>query len=502
MKDLKKVIENACQDAKKELYNIENELNKILQLYDKKKIIIIPNSEKIENNNNNNNINDKEKNKQISNKNGSDKKEENLKLKNDIEYNRKEFKRPNHYIIYSEKNRLENSKRDYEGTNIDMNFIVNLVDCSIKFEDLEKIISILENDIGNGEIIPQERVKELIRENFPNYENYIDKICQYFFTRRELFKKSLLRKFWKEQKSSDKYITTTFRRREREKMKTRKNKENELESLEKIKNVRKLSNTLISRILTLMNQKEEEKKIMININEYIFKSEIAYLKGEKIPKEIEESFKKDIEILKEIQNSIDKQNEDFIPPKNINKDYNYHQISESDSTTSHQSTLINDNEKNKKQKEKNVVKKKNVKNHKNHIINNSKYNFTSIHKILELPEIEKNDNEENTLKLRIRYNRSNMIVVDRYIQNKKSFNPFNDSFNKEILKLKNYNEDLLLDENKEKNFNDFYDKFLKKNIDNYYFFSDSESDNDNFQNQLKIFQNSHKQFLRQKREHS
>ena len=43
---------------------------------------------------------------------------------------------------------------------------------------------------------------------------------------------------------------------------------------------------------------------------------------------------------------------------------------------------------------------------------------------------------------------------------------------------------------------------LKKNIDDYYFFSDSESDNDNFQNQLKIFQNSHKQFLRQKREHS
>ena len=154
----------------------------------------------------------------------------------------------------------------------------------------------------------------------------------------------------------------------------------------------------------------------------------------------------------------------------------------------------------KNKKKKILLRKKNVKNHKNYT--NSKYNFTSIHKILELPEIEKNDNEDNTLKLRIRYNRSNMIVVDRYIQNKNSFNPFNDSFNKEILKLKNYNEDLLLDENKEKNFNDFYDKFLKKNIDDYYFFSDSESDNDNFQNQLKIFQNSHKQFLRQKREHS
>ena len=181
-------------------------------------------------------------------------------MKNDIEYNRKEFKRPNHYIIYSEKNRLENSKRDYEGTNIDMNFIVNLVDCSIKFEDLEKIISLLENDIGTGEQIPPERVKELIRENYPQYENYIDKISQYFFTRREVFKKSFLRKFWKEQKSTDKYITTTFRRREREKMKTRKNKQNELESLEKIKDVKKLSNDLIAPILNSMIQKEELKK--------------------------------------------------------------------------------------------------------------------------------------------------------------------------------------------------------------------------------------------------
>ena len=383
-------MENAGQDAKKELSNIENDLNKNLELYNKKKIIIIPNAEKIDNyNNNNENKENKEKNKKTQNKNLPDKKD--LNFKNDIEYNRKEFKRPDHYIIYSEKNRLENSKRDYEGTNIDMNFIVNLVDCSIKFEDLEKIISLLENDIGTGEQIPPERVKELIRENYPQYENYIDKISQYFFTRREVFKKSFLRKFWKEQKSTDKYITTTFRRREREKMKTRKNKQNELESLEKIKDVKKLSNELISPILNSMIQKEELKKIMIKINDYIFKSEIAFLKGEKVPKEIEESFKKDIEMLKEIQNSIDKQKEEFVPPKNIVKDYN-NQISESDST-SHQSSLVTENiEKKKKQKEKINVKKKQEKNDKN-IIDSSKRNFTSIHKILELPEIEKSDNE-------------------------------------------------------------------------------------------------------------
>ena len=47
-------MENAGQDAKKELSNIENDLNKNLELYNKKKIIIIPNAEKIDNYNNNN----------------------------------------------------------------------------------------------------------------------------------------------------------------------------------------------------------------------------------------------------------------------------------------------------------------------------------------------------------------------------------------------------------------------------------------------------------------
>ena len=53
-------MEKAGQDEKKELSNIENELNKILELYDKKKIIIIPNTEKIDNN-----INDSNKEKKI-----------------------------------------------------------------------------------------------------------------------------------------------------------------------------------------------------------------------------------------------------------------------------------------------------------------------------------------------------------------------------------------------------------------------------------------------------
>ena len=67
-------MENAGQDEKKELSNIENELNTILKLYDEKKIIIIPNTQKIDNNINDSN---KEKKNKLQNKNSSEKKEAN-----------------------------------------------------------------------------------------------------------------------------------------------------------------------------------------------------------------------------------------------------------------------------------------------------------------------------------------------------------------------------------------------------------------------------------------
>ncbi len=43
-----------------------------------------------------------------------------------------------------------------------------------------------------------------------------------------------MRKFWKDQKYTDKYLGTTFLRREREKMKTRRNKRNEIEGIQKV----------------------------------------------------------------------------------------------------------------------------------------------------------------------------------------------------------------------------------------------------------------------------
>ena len=484
--NLKKVMETTDEETKKELNNIENELNKILELYDKKKIIIIPNVEKIDIKRNNNDSKLKKPNSK-----NSEKKE--LNNKNNIEYTQKEYKRPNHYIIYSEKERQENLKRDYEATINDVNFI-NFEKGFMKLEELEKVISTLENDIGNGEQIPIERVKNLIINLYPKYENHVEKICKYFYTRREIYKKSLCRKYWKEQKSTDKYITTTFRRREREKMKMRKNKQNEFESLDKIKEIKKLSNSFIHNILNSMNQREDLKKSLIQINEFNFQSEIAFLKGEKLSKELEDEWKKDEKKINEIKIQLEekeKKEEDSLlintrinSPK-LNNDLNQN--------------LINKENSRRSIKDKN---KENIKN-KNNNIYIKKFNDTSILKrSLELPEIEENEEEENYLKLRFRYNRNNMFVVDRYIQKKNSFNPFDDSFNQSILKYKNYNEDLVKVMNSERNFDFFYNKFLRNSIAPFYFFSESDDDSLNFQNQLKHFQSSHKQFLRNKRGHN
>ena len=484
--NLKKVMETTDEETKKELNNIENELNKILELYDKKKIIIIPNVEKIDIKRNNNDSKLKKPNSK-----NSEKKE--LNNKNNIEYTQKEYKRPNHYIIYSERERQENLKRDYEATINDVNFI-NFEKGFMKLEELEKVISTLENDIGNGEQIPIERVKNLIINLYPKYENHVEKICKYFYTRREIYKKSLCRKYWKEQKSTDKYITTTFRRREREKMKMRKNKQNELESLDKIKEIKKLSNSFIHNIINSMNQREDLKKSLIKINEFNFQSEIAFLKGEKLSKELEDEWKKDEKKINEIKIQLEekeKKEEDSLlintrinSPK-LNNDLNQNLINKENSRRSN--------------KDKN---KENIKN-KNNNIYIKKFNDTSILKrSLDLPEIEENEEEENYLKLRFRYNRNNMFVVDRYIQKKNSFNPFDDSFNQSILKYKNYNEDLVKVMNSERNFDSFYNKFLRNSIAPFYFFSESDDDSLNFQNQLKHFQSSHKQFLRNKRGHN
>lgn len=92
-----------------------------------------------------------------------------------LSYKQTEFIRPKHFIVYSEKNRLEPNEKDYEASISDINFLT-FEKFFISIEQLEKIISALENDINKGEMIPPERAKEIIANIIPDKKDHIDKV--------------------------------------------------------------------------------------------------------------------------------------------------------------------------------------------------------------------------------------------------------------------------------------------------------------------------------------
>jgi hypothetical protein len=98
-----------------------------------------------------------------------------------INYHQREFVRPEHYIIYSEKNRKENHKRDYEATKHDVNFL-NFERNFMSLEQLEILISALENDIGSGDQIPEERVKEIIKNLYSDLDTqHVNKLTKVYY---------------------------------------------------------------------------------------------------------------------------------------------------------------------------------------------------------------------------------------------------------------------------------------------------------------------------------
>jgi len=113
-------------------------------------------------------------------------------------------------------------------------------------------------------------------------------------------------------------------------------------------------------------------------------------------------------------------------------------------------------------------------------------------------------NEKNSMKLlikhRIRYNRWDTLVIDRYIQNDSSFNPFDDYFNKSISKYKLYNEEFEIKRKGRKNFDSLYSDYLKNRYEGVSL-SDEDSDGGTFNLQVKSFSSSFKHYLKHKRIH-
>ena len=427
---------------------VENDIKKVLNAFDNKKKIQIPkslNNISINNNNSKNNNLDKNERKK------------NNQQSTYINFELSEFKRPDSYIIYSSKEREQLNIKDYEAKSADFLFLEYHGDF-MKIEELEKIISVLENNIGKSEKIPDEMAKKIIEENFSKYKSESEMIIKYFNDRRSELKKSLLRKYWRLQKSTDKYFTTTFRRRERDKMKIRKNNQKKEESFTKVKMAGDLCQTHLLSIIKSMSEKEILNRQLIYLDNVAFMSKISTIQKNKIPKEY-------VNQNNEIVSFMKKKGINLIenpPPKIEIKEEDKGEKIPIKVKIPKQEVLLDLDRLNSPKAENKIISQEIIEPPLDFSGLKSDYNNKNNNII----------NINNKYRLRIRMNRNKKISVDRYIQSMNSMDPFDDSYNENIINYGKYNPNLTLNslsyncfENLLKNYYQQKYKFLDYIID-------------------------------------
>ena len=399
---------------------VENDIKKVLNAFDNKKKIKIPkslNNISINNNNSKNNNLDKNERKK------------NNQQSTYINFELSEFKRPDSYIIYSSKEREQLNIKDYEAKSADFLFLEYHGDF-MKIEELEKIISVLENNIGKSEKIPDEMAKKIIEENFSKYKSESEMIIKYFNDRRSELKKSLLRKYWRLQKSTDKYFTTTFRRRERDKMKIRKNNQKKEESFTKVKMAGDLCQTHLLSIIKSMSEKEILNRQLIYLDNVAFMSKISTIQKNKIPKEY-------VNQNNEIVSFMKKKGINLIenpPPKIEIKEEDKGEKIPIKVKIPKQEVLLDLDRLNSPKAENKIISQEIIEPPLDFSGLKSDYNYKNNNII----------NINNKYRLRIRMNRNKKISVDRYIQSMNSMDPFDDSYNENIINYGKYNPNLTL----------------------------------------------------------
>ena len=465
IKNIETTKKTLSNEDMKELEKIENDLYKFIKHFDNKKKIQIPKSILIENNKLN--YNEKNNKNEINEKN--DKKKQNINnAQNDIPtYELKEYKRPDNYIIYSSNQRDQLKVKDYEAKYPDQVFL-NFHGDFMKLEVLEKIISTLENNIGKGEKIPDEMAKKIIEENFSKYKSKSDSIIKHFNDRRNELKKSLLRKFWRLQISTDKYFTSTFRKREREKMKIRKNNQKKEESFEKVKMAGELCKTLLLKIINDMTEKETLNKAKSLIENMIFMSEINQINNNRIPNEYINQNNEIISLLKRKGIATDDTslplNEDIEKIKDLNIDK-----SKEPGTSSSKGELTKDDS-GIKDDESYISE---IKNNSQEIIY-PPINLGSFNSLKEKNKIVNN----NKYRVRIRLNRIKKLTVDRYIQKEDSMDPFDDAFNEKIMKYQKYEPSLSINSINYNSFENLIKDYYEQKYNLLSFISDSDEEYD------------------------
>ena len=534
IKDLAEAKNNATdKDQENKINDIEKDLYKIIEYFDKKKKNQIPKAKIIneKNDKNENNVNYSVNNNIIYT----------IEKSNDPNQNNSqyilnckltEFRRPESYIIYSSslQDKLNSQRKIYEATEADKYFLT-IRQNFMSLEELENIMTDLENNCTNekDDKINEESARNIIEKKYSKYLNYIDSIINHFKDRRMSIKKSLIRKKWHKNKSTDKFLTNTFKRRASDKRQTRKNNQNKGESLEKIKEAKKFCEDYLSLLMNDMSIKETSKKNLLKIEEFIFLSEINKFKKENIP---DARIKENKSILKEIEKN-NKKNEENIPKstnnqKNISRNPNDSSIAASqnriknnintniaqisqngNNNDNSQMNNININDQRRihpqSPENANINNTKKTNNNKNQTRNkNDIFPDVSLNCLLNNNSInlneenynENNNKKKNSVRMRIRINRNNQIVIDRYIQNNNDFDPFNDSYNEVFANYRKYdiNELEYLTNN---NFEKLYNSFNLNKLNELNIFCDSEDEDTN--GDIKQFSNSYKQFLKSKR---
>lgn len=528
----KKAIDN---EQLNKINDIEKDLHKILDYFDKKKKNQIPKAKIIneKNDKNENNVNISVNNNIIYTI-GKNEDQNQNNSQYVLNYKLTEFKRPDSYIIYSSslQDKLNREKKVYEATEADKYFL-NIRQNFMTLDELENIITDLENNCTNekDDKINEESARNIIEKKYPKYLNYADSIINHFKDRRMSIKKSLIRKKWHKNKSTDKYLTNTFKRRASDKRQTRKSNQNKGESLDKIKEAKKSCEDYLTYLMNDMSLKENDKKNLIKLEELIFLSEIDKIKKVNIPKsrindykiilsEIEKNNKKNEEngIKSNIQkNNITKslneisisngargRNKDNI---NINSNLNGDMLSSSqvlngDNKSIYSQQLDSTNNIPKKEIKKTNINKNQSK-FKSDIYPDVSLNYLTNNNIINLNEEKYNENninqvhnKKNIVRMRIRIDRFNHIAIDRYIQNNNDLDPFNDSYNEVFNKYRkmDLNDMEYLTKN---NFEKLYNSFKLNKLNDLNIFCDDEDED--ISGDIKQFSNSYKQFLKAKR---
>ena len=203
IKDLTEAKLTSNKEGHAELCNIEKELYKVLDYYDKIRKVEIPKSKIINEKNDKNDKNEKKINYHINNniiyinENNDNSNQNNSSYV--LNYTLSEYKRPENYIIYSssDKNKVNITKKIYEAKDADRIFL-NFHDNFMKIDDLENIIIDLENNAMNekDDKINEENARKIIEQKYTKYKKYTDSIINHFKDRRNSNKKSLIRKKW------------------------------------------------------------------------------------------------------------------------------------------------------------------------------------------------------------------------------------------------------------------------------------------------------------------